>query len=818
MVAIEKAEPQSYSAAQAPLALAFANQAAVTLANVRQYEDGLRRAFELDQRSSLLNRASASLSRAVEPREVLVAALQALAEALGTTFGAALLFDEGGANARARISARIPAGPDDTNSLPLAANVLLDQLRTKLAPVAAGHVAADRLIMPEYAAWIGPQIQTALFLPLTVAGRLIGLIGLGDNQPRDPFTASQLELAMTLANQAAIAAHNARLYRQTQRRLTELAAITQTSRSISQTIDLKQVFENVRDQVETSLHADNFYVALYDEANNQLSYPLAVEQGQRVELSPRAPDPVIHHVLETQQSLLLMGDIGGKLAQLGLLPANSPEAEVLALVRAKAFLGVPLVSGRNIVGVLAVEDFQRAFAFTNKHERSAAVIAAPLAAAVEAARLYEDSARRALAFDSRSALMGRLSAQLSEATGPATIVHIIAQVIAETLMADVGAAVLLDETPGALLPAASARYPDDPTGELPVFLATGNPVLTQLQTALAPVTLDELSSDAATRAELTAWLGADVGAALFLPLIAADKLIGLVAAAQLGRPRHFDAGEVDLAMSLANQAAVAGATARLQDKIQPRLLELSAISHMAKAISRVTNWSQLGDIIIAEIASALEATSIVLAVYDAASDALSFPLVLKDGQRLTASPRAPAGLLAHVIQKRASFLLSGQLEAQLEQLGLTYEPVVADGTLPRSYLAVPLILGTQVIGALAVEDRNRAGHFNQSHEFILNTVAAPIAVAVDNIRLQTEREVRAHELAERTNQLALLNRLSTAFMGSLEPESILRRTLEELTQPFQPTSGPGCCLIRPALPCAWQALFKYRPPPGRKCH
>src|SRR5205823_706800 len=110
LVAIEKAEPHRYGAPQASLALAFANQAAVTLANVRQYEDGLRRAFELDQRSSLLNRASASLSQAVEPREVLVAVLQALAEGLGTAYGAALLFDEAGANARTRVSARFPAG------------------------------------------------------------------------------------------------------------------------------------------------------------------------------------------------------------------------------------------------------------------------------------------------------------------------------------------------------------------------------------------------------------------------------------------------------------------------------------------------------------------------------------------------------------------------------------------------------------------------------------------------------------------------------------------------------------------------------------
>ena len=805
LVALEKTEAHAYGPAQATLALAFANQAAVTLANVRQFEDSLQRAFELDQRSTLLNRASANLSQAVEPRDVLVAALQALAEALGTAYGAAILFDEGGANTRARISARIPSDKGGADNLPLAANVLLEQLRTNLTPVAAVNVAADKLILPEYAAWIGPDIQSALFVPLVVAGRLIGLMGLGDSRPRAPFTSGQIELAMTLANQAAIAAHNASLFRATQRRLTELAAITQSSRAISQTIDLKPVFENVREQLESNLHADNFYLALYDEANNQVSFPLVVEQGQRVERSPRAPDRVIAYVLETQQSLTLMGDLGARLAQLGLLPAGSSETEVQALVRAKAFLGMPLVSGHHVVGVLALEDFQRAFAFTEKHERSVAAIAAPVAAAVEGARLYADSAQRALALDSRSTLLGRLSAQLSETNGLADLVQVIARSAVDTLLTDVGAAILLDETPGATAPLASARFPDGPTTELPVFAAASNPVLKQLQTALAPVTLDELSRDPQVRAEITAWLGADIGAALFLPLIVADKLIGLVAAAQLGHPRAFNAGEVDLAMSLANQAAVAAANASLHARLQPRLQELSAISRTSQAIGGVTSLAQLCDVLATEISRALGAPALVLALYDAASDAFSFPLLLEGERRLTASPRAPGGLLAHVLRRRASLLLTGLVDAQLEQMGLTYEPILADTALPRSYLAVPLILGSQVIGVLAAEDQQQAGHFTQSHEFILNTIAGPVAMALDNLRLQAERETRGRTLNERAGQLALLNRLGTTLMGSLEPEAILRRTLEELNTAVPADTSVGL-LFDPASPSPRVAL------------
>jgi len=813
LIAIEKAQANSYSADLASLAMAFANQAAVSLANVAQYEDSLRRAFELDQRSALLNRASARLSQATEPGEVLAAALQALGEAIGAQQGAALLFEDSRGHARTSVAARLPATQAEAPRLPLADNVLLNQLRASLAPVAAADLAADSLILPEYAAWIGPDIQSALFLPLAIGGRLIGLIGLGDTVQRGPFSAGDLELAMTLANQAAIAAHSARLYQETQQRTMELAAIGQSSRSITQAIDLKHIYDSARTQIQAELHADSFYVALFDAAINEVTYPLAVERGQSLELGRRAPDRLIDHILHTRQSLLLTGEDAAQLEELGLRQPAEAQAEPAPELRAKAYLGVPLISGANLLGVLAVQDFQRAFAFTDVHERGLANIALPLAAAVQAARLNEASAQRALAVDLRAALLGRLSAELGDATSLSTVVQYVARMYAETFSADAAAALVLDEAPGALLPLACGRFPDDAAGELPVFVAANSPLIKQLQTTLAPITLDELSRDPQARAELTAWLGRDVGAALFLPLITADKLLGLVAVAQQGHERHFTTGEVDLAMALASQAAIAAANTRLQEKTQPRLAELAAISRICQAIGGAASLAQLGDIIVAEVGAALSAETIILAAYDAASEAFSFPLLYSDKQRLTAGPRAPAGLLARVLARHASVLLNGQVEAELEQLGLSYQPVAAGLAAPQSALAVPLMLGSQVIGVLAVEDRQQVGHFTPSHEFILNTVAAPIAAALDNLHLQAERQVRGQELALHATQLGLLNRLSTSLMGSLDAEAILRRTLEELASAL-PLSGAAALLLDTSGPTTQVSSLVRLPAPG----
>ena len=778
ILALEKDEPNAFTVAQVPLAQAFAQQAAVALVNVRRYEDSVQRAFDLDTRSSLLNRVAASLSQAVEPADVLAATLGALAEALGVARGAALLFDEPRSTSRVRATTRYPAGSEDTaGTLPLSGNVLVDHLRNHLAPVMAADVKADPLVRPEYADWVGPDVRSALFLPLTLTGELLGLVGIGHTGQRKPFPVSEIQFAMTLANQAALAAHNARQYQQTQRRLTELATIGQASRAASQTIDLEQVYETVQTHMEVSLHADTYYLALYDEALGVVNYPLAAEKGQSIDPGPRAADAFVRKILETAQPLVLSGDAK-------LLEANSSEAtgerESNMGAGAKSYLGVPLLLGTRAIGVLAVADYQRAYAFTEEHERSLAAIAAPIAAAVDGARVSAENAQRARALDARGALLGRISVQLNELGSLQDILALTAQAVAETLMADVGGAFVLDETPDAVAPLASARYPRSAGDALPGFVPAGSTLLAELQTSLEPMALSEGDGRGAWLPEITGWLGEGVRAVVLLPLVVADQLIGVVAAAQTARTRKFTPGEMDLAMSLTSQAAVAVSNAYLRDRMQPRLAELAAISRICQAIARPTNLAQLWETIRMEVSAAMEATSLVLALQDAATQTISFPVLLDGGQIVSAAPRAPVGAIAHILRHRAPLLLNGDVEAQLSKLGSEYRALVADAREPVSYLGVPLMLGSQAIGVLAVEDEQQAGKFGQSQAFILKTIAAPIAVAIDNARLQADRQARAGELVERARQLAWLNRLSAGLIGSVEVEPILHRALEEL--------------------------------------
>src|SRR6185436_515252 len=108
---------------------------------------------------------------------------------------------------------------------------------------------------------------------------------------------------------------------------------------------------------------------------------------------------------------------------------------------------------------------------------------------------------------------------------------------------------------------ASARYPQAADEDLAAAIPSGSPLIRQLQTSRAPIALSKMAGQAASMPEIRGWLGETITAALFLPLISADRVIGVVAAAQTSRSREFTPSEIDLAMSLTSQAAVAVANA-----------------------------------------------------------------------------------------------------------------------------------------------------------------------------------------------------------------------------------------------------------------
>ena len=168
--------------------------------------------------------------------------------------------------------------------------------------------------------------------------------------------------------------------RRLERRVRELDSLQAVGRALSTSLELEVVLEAVHDQVSSLMPARSFYIALYDPEHELISFPLAFEDGVRVQARQRPlANGLTEYVLRTQAPLLIQRDVTERLRELAIEGVGPP---------ATCWLGVPILAGPESLGVIAVQSYDAPAVYDANHERVLVTIAAQAAATIQNARLY----------------------------------------------------------------------------------------------------------------------------------------------------------------------------------------------------------------------------------------------------------------------------------------------------------------------------------------------------------------------------------------------------------------------------------------------
>lgn len=603
LLALDKAEADYYQPAHIPLSLAFANQAAVALDNARLFEESYQSAAQLRERTQrlvLLNRVSAELVSTLQLEKVLNIALRELSGALQAEHASAYILDSArGLAFRLATFPEMPAGGPGRDaagqpSLPLESNAHLARLRETVAPATVEDVTADVLARPGHAAWFGPGAKSALLLPLATAGQLIGLLVLSEATARRRFTAGEMELAMTIVNQAAVAVQNARLYDETQQRLIELATINQIGRAISSAIDMTTLMDTIRMQVGAVLNTESLYLATYTEAagaptgdaqaeshyRGELSFPLRVVNGGLIETEPERPAGLNRWIIESQQPLLV---------------ADVAASEWAGQSAARSFLGVPLILGERVRGVLAVEDYVRPNAFDQSHLRILSTISTQIAVAIENARLYEQTRRFTQELEvrvhertedlarerDRVEILLKITSELSASLDLDRVLSHALLLVNDVLGAEHGSIYLADPQSDGLILRATLDGGAEPdhvaVAGMPAPFRSGEGLVGWAIRKREAVIVPDLSVDERWAAQPLPG-GGVYRSALVAPLIASEDSLGALVFLS-PRPEAFSAAHLRLVSAAANQVASAINNAELYRMIRDQAERLGGLLH-----------------------------------------------------------------------------------------------------------------------------------------------------------------------------------------------------------------------------------------------
>ncbi len=363
--------------------LGLADQAALAIDNASLYSQVERRAREL----GALYQVSLGISRSWDPAQLMQDALDAVLQVVKAPRGSISLVDESsGELVLEAQSGHTPSALEEMRAR-----------RLKAGEGFAGHVllTGQPLVVADASrdsanAWRYTQAEGILALaalPLKRQDRVIGVLEVA-RQDAESFAPADVNLLGAIAQQLAIALENARLYAEIKRRADELASLREIGLATTSTLDLREQQRLLHTQVQRLIHPDSFFIALFDETRQEIDVEFVVEEGWEMRgptISLNAPG-LSPWVIRTRRPLRV-NDLAAEGAQLPVAPQHVTRP-------ARSWLGVPLVVGHRAIGLISVQSF-RPCAFTAADERFLIAIAQHAALAIENARLYQKTERRA---------------------------------------------------------------------------------------------------------------------------------------------------------------------------------------------------------------------------------------------------------------------------------------------------------------------------------------------------------------------------------------------------------------------------------------
>ncbi len=238
--------------------------------------------------------------------------------------------------------------------------------------------------------------------------------------------------------------------------------------------------------------------------------------------------------------------------------------------------------------------------------------------------------------------------------------------------------------------------------------------------------------------------GATPRSALIVPLFAGDAWIGAMSLF-CARPRAFFRQQEQNLVSMCAQAAVAIQNARLYAAERKRAAQLAIISQVSRQVASFLDIDELLQNVVAQIRDRFGYSSVHIFTMENESGYVLF--------RASTHPRGAEwrargvrlrvgleGIVGWVAATREPLLVNDV--RQEKRFLLDPDKALADTC---SELAVPLICGEQVRGVLDVQSAE-LNAFNDDDLFVLKTLAAQVAIALEDARLYNAQREEAYYL------------------------------------------------------------------------
>ncbi|MDL1912496.1 GAF domain-containing protein [Chloroflexi bacterium CFX6] len=425
--------------------------------------------------------------------------------------------------------------------------------------------------------------RSGLWVPMLREGNAIGAFCVARPEAGE-FSEKTVRLLQTFADQATIAIENVRLFTETQRllqeteqRAAELAIINSVQDGLASKLDVQAIYDLVGDKIRDIFRATGTAIYLFNQESECQDTPYCfLKQRFVIETHPYsqmcklmidAPQPRIYRNVQEYRAL------GGQVLE------NGEEF--------KSGMNVPLMVGRDIKGMIHIANLDKENAYDESDLRLLTTLANSMSVALENARLFDETQRLLQETEQRNAelaVINSIQAGLSSKLDMQAIYDLIGNKIRDIFDAETVAINYYDEKHDLIstpyLWSQKTRLPNEepiPLSDAPLrksLIDSRKPWIINREVANIPEALNANPDE-----RLGRWPKSGIGS----PIIASDKVIGIIQVANMELENAFTQADLHLLETIANSMSVALENVRLFNEAQESRAAAEHANHAKSA-------------------------------------------------------------------------------------------------------------------------------------------------------------------------------------------------------------------------------------------
>lgn len=606
-----------------------------------------------------------------------------------------------------------PTPPEETRPFPANRGIASQVLQTGQPQIVPDVRKADNYFAIE------STTIAEICVPLTISGRIIGIINAESSQPA-AFDQNDLRLLVTIAGQLATAIERTRLFAAEHARRLEAEQLREATTTLTTSLDLHTVLNNILVQIRQVLPYDSACILLQqgnivrvvaghgfpntEKVLNQ-SYPVNDNLIRTLHQSKR---PLLIHDAQTHPDFSNWGDTS----------------------YVHGWIGVPLIFRDTIIGYLTIDSRQRN-AYTEADANLTFAFANHAAAAIENARLFHTTEQHAHNLQLISDVLRDLN---STPAVTDTFPHLALALKAFT-GCDLVTALLItkQEDEGLLL---DLSVPINNLKEGTLVALSDTAVIPDIHAHHLHQTPDLATERTYPYAASLYEQG--MRSRLTIPLIGSNRPIGALNLAWT-TTAGYTKSQIPTLTQVAQAIALGLERSTLFDEISHRAHQLAILHNLGRKMAGLLNTRTLAQEVVDALHSQFHYTN--AAIFSINHDAQQ--VVLE-----AISSSYPQDLKPYQLQFG---------EGLVGQVALQQKRIVVNNTrtnesfipLPEmeilSEIVLPLRQQKQLVGILAVQS-DQLNTFAHSDTAVLNILADQLAVVMEKTHLFAEIQQRTHEL------------------------------------------------------------------------